>query len=150
MTTYQRESFEAVFPEALPLLEAHWQELGSAPEEALNVNLPLYQQADANESLRVFTARLDGKLVGYSAIFVHNGIHCAHQKQATQDVFYVMPEYRGGMIGTRLIKTAEECLWCEEVQVTYQHTNVKNMLLGRLLEALGYEPDSIVYKKRLT
>ena len=150
MTTYQRESFEEVLPEALPLLEAHWQELNNLPGEPLNVNLPLYQQADASDGLRIFTARDDGKLVGYSAIFVHQGMHCNHQKQATQDVFYVMPEYRGGMVGTRLIKTAEVCLEGEDVQLAYNHSNVKNMLLGRLLEALGYEPVSIVYQRRLT
>lgn len=150
MTTYQRESFDEVLPEALPLLEAHWQELNNTPGEPLNVNLALYQQADANGGLRIFTARNEGKLVGYSAVFVHQGMHCSHQKQATQDVFYVTPEYRGGMLGTRLIRIAEECLEGEDVQLAYNHANVKNMLLGRLLEALGYEPVSVVYQRRLT
>ncbi len=150
MTTYQRETFKNVLPEAMPLLEAHWFELNNSPGVPLNANVDLYQQAEDNNGLLVFTARDNGKLVGYSAVFVHQGMYCVQQKQATQDVFYVVPECRGGMIGARLIRFAENELKNQDVQLVYNHSNIKNMLLGRLLEVLGYEPVSVVYQRRLT
>lgn len=146
---YHVERFDDVYPEAHPLLLAHWQELNNDPGSELLSNEALYRQAEANNGLLILTARDEGKLVGYSAIFVHQGLHNAAQKQATQDVFYVVPEYRGGMTGTRLIHLAEETLRVESVELVYNHCNMKNPLLGRLLEALGYKPVSVIYQRRL-
>ena len=150
INVYQQEIFAEVLPEAMPLLEAHWQELNNTPGVPLDINLDMYAQAHTAGSLRVFTARKSGNatLIGYSAVFVHRGLHNS-QNQATQDVFYVVPECRGGMVGTRLIKFAEDELRREGVQLAYTHSNVKNSLLGRLLMLLGYEPVSITYQRRL-
>ena len=150
INVYQQEIFADVLPEAMPLLEAHWQELNNTPGVPLDINLDVYAQAHSAGSLRVFTARKSSNatLIGYSAVFVHRGLHNS-QQQATQDVFYVVPEQRGGMVGTRLIKFAEDELRREGVQLAYTHSNVKNSLLGRLLMLLGYEPVSITYQRRL-
>lgn len=146
---YQQEAFVDVLPEAMPLLEAHWLELNNTPGVPLDVNLDVYEHAQSMGGLRVFTARgSNNVLIGYSCVFVHRGLHNA-QQQATQDVFYVVPEHRGGMVGTRLIKFAEDELRREGVQLAYTHSNIKNSLLGQLLMLLGYEPVSITYQRRL-
>jgi GNAT superfamily N-acetyltransferase len=77
-------------------------------------------------------------------------VHCVDEWQATQDVFYVSPEYRGGMVGTRLIRLAEEHFAVMGIHLVFNHTNLKDMKLGHLLEFLGYEPISIIYQKRIS
>ena len=148
-TTYQRETFAEAYPDAKPLLEKHWEELNTSHGEPFNANLAVYEYTEKEGTLMIFTARDEGDLIGYSAVFIHQGLHCMGQKQATQDVFYVSPEHRGGMVGTRLIHTAEKHLKEAGVELMMHHSNIKNMLLGKLLEALGYEPIAVNYQRRL-
>ena len=149
MTTYQRETFEEAYKDALPLLEKHWAEISSNLDIALDVNVEAYRLSEKSNLLRIYTARDEGVMVGYVAIFVHKGLHYQQSLQATQDVFYVDPEHRGKMMGLRLIKFVEDNLRKEGVQVICQHVKIKHPALGRLLERSGYTAVERIYQRRL-
>jgi len=149
MTTYQRESFEEAYPDAMPLLMLHWKEISSNLDIALDVNVEAYRTSEANNLLRIYTARDNGVMLGYVAVFVHKGLHYQQSLQATQDVFYVDPRHRGKMLGLRLIKFVENQLKEEGVQVLCQHVKIKHPALGYLLERSGYTAVEKIYQRRL-
>jgi GNAT superfamily N-acetyltransferase len=148
MTTYQRETFDEAYTDALPMLEAHRIEI-SDNDVPLDVNVKAYQQSEKLGLLRIYTARNDRGMVGYAAMFIHRGLHNQDNLQAAQDIFYVDPEWRGGMVGTRLLKFVEDQLRREGVQIVYQTVKIKHPMLGQLLERSGYTATETVYQRRL-
>lgn len=148
-TTYQRETFAEAYPDAKPLLEKHWAEISSNLDIALDVNVEAYEASEKGDMLRVYTAREDGVMVGYVALFVHKGLHYQQSIQATQDVFYVDPDHRGKMLGVRLIKYVEGQLKGEGVQIITQHVKLKHPALGMLLERSGYTAVEKLFQKRI-
>ena len=149
MTTYQRESFEEAYKDAAPLLIKHWAEISSNLDIALDVNVEAYVLSEANNLLRIYTARDEGVMLGYVALFIHRGLHYQQSVQATQDVFYVDPDHRGKMLGIRLIRFMEDQLRKEGVQIIHQHVKLKHPALGRLLERSGYTAVEKIYQRRL-
>ena len=149
MTTYQRETFDEAYTDALPLLQKHWSEISDNLDIALDVNVVAYKASEANDLLRIYTARDEGRMVGYVAVFIHKGIHYQQRIQATQDVLYINPEHRGKMLGIRLLKFMESQLKEEKVQIIYQHVKIKHPALGDLLERIGYTAVEKTYSRRL-
>jgi phage terminase large subunit len=146
----QRESFADVIDEALPLLHRHWREVSHYPDIPLEVNRAGYAALCASNLLRIYTARENGKLVGYAVYVVGKNAHYhGSPNQAKQDVFYVDSNRRGVMLGIRLVRFADEMMRAEGVQVVYQHVKLAHPALGRILERAGYEPIETIYGRRL-
>lgn len=145
----QRERFAAVIDEALPLLQRHWQEVTHYSDIPLDIDRPGYERIDQAGLLRIYTARDDGKLVGYAAYVVGKNSHYRASLQARQDVIYVASNLRGAWIGSKLVKYADAMLAHEGVQVVYQHVKLAHPALGRILERAGYEPIETIYGRRL-
>lgn len=149
MTTFQRETFDEAYPDAGPLLLKHWAEISSNPDE-LEVDTEAYRQCEKLGMLRVYTARNEGLLVGYTAMFVHKGLHYRQSVQAIQDVFYVDPSRRGRMLGKILLNFADNQLFNEGVSIIYRSNKVQHPTLGKLLAHEGYASIENVYQRRVT
>lgn len=147
--TLARESFSAWFVEALPILRCHWQELGQWPDIPLDVNLAAFQRLEAGGALRLYTARLDGKLVGYALYVLQRSLHYRYML-AIEDVFYVERSRRGAYTGMRLLKYADEQLRADGVDVVTHHVKLAHPMLGKLCEKIGYEPVETLWARRLT
>lgn len=145
---YQREAFVDVFDELGPLLESHYLEIAHYQDIPLDVDVEAYAAVDRVGFLRIFTARDDGAIIGYCAFVVKNSLHYRGSKQASQDVLYLDPDYRGLEHGSGLIEFCDEQLRAEGVQVVYQHVKHKHDF-GPLLKYLGYEPIETIYGRRL-
>ena len=150
---YQRESIAAVRDEVAPLLEKHWAEVAHYKDVPLDVDYSLYEEIERAGILRIYTARIHSpgmeghkQLVGYLAAMVRFNGHYKGSLQATQDVLFVDPAWRG--CGGELIRHAEEELRLEGVQVLYQHVKAASTA-GRLMEHIGYELVDLLYAKRL-
>lgn len=146
--TYALESIESVWDEIQPLLEAHYVEIAHYPDIALAPDYGRYRTAQRLNKLRIFTARVGGRLVGYAIFFLDHHHHYKESFQAQQDILFVLPDYRGSMVGARLIRYAEDLLREEEVQVVLHHCKAKHDL-GPLFERLGYELMDLIYVRRL-
>jgi len=133
--------------EVLPLLGNHHEEIEHYKDLEINVGWGVYQKlADAGK-VKIYTARRDGVLVGYAVFVITPNLHYSVW-QAVQDVFYVDPGERGAMLGTKLIKFAEECLTKLEIQSIYHSVNVVHDF-GPLLKRQGYIHTENIYTKRI-
>jgi L-amino acid N-acyltransferase YncA len=144
-----RETFRDVFDEAVPLLVKHWREIASFQDIPLDVDVPRYLAIEDAGNLRVFTVRVDGRLVGYACFIVAPNAHYKGSLQAVQDVLYVERTARGAMHGLRLVRHCDEALAAEGVQVVTQHVKLAHPTLGVIAQRCGYEPVETIYAKRL-
>lgn len=117
--TFARESMSQVMGEIRPLLEAHWQEIAQFPDIPLDPDYEQYARAEAAGQLRIYSARAES-LVGYAIYIVGPAWHYRQSLQARQDILFLLPEYRRGRTGLKLIQYTEEQLQAEGVQVVYQ------------------------------
>lgn len=151
---YARESLtQELWDEILPLLHAHYHEVAHFKDMELNPHLSKYEQIQANDGLRIYTARLaDNVLVGYMVAFVARSLHYADHIFANQDILFVAKEHRGSRIGVDLIKYAHSRLRADDnVSTLYQHCKAKSELnIGPMLERLlHYELVDLIYAIRL-
>lgn len=143
-----RERLQDWFDEGMPLFEKHYKEVSHYQDIPLDINREQYFAIENAGVVRTYTAREDGKLIGYAIYFLKPNIRYQTSLQAVQDVLFVDPDHRG--IGRRLIKYADDQLKLEGVQVVYHHVKNKPELnFGPLLERMGYELVDLIYAKRL-
>jgi GNAT superfamily N-acetyltransferase len=126
--TYQVEKYDDVINEIWPMLEAHYLEICTDQHvKPFDPDLDRYQVMEDQGMLRIFTARrgwraadigtgelIDGlehpggQLIGYFVSVILPGLHYQQTLMAINDIMYIMPEYRGGTCGYRLLKLATE------------------------------------------
>jgi hypothetical protein len=76
MISFQQESLVTTKEDARPLLEKHWEEI-ALNKDVIKLNPDWDAYADLEDAgiLKIFTARSDGKLIGYFVVFVKAHIH---------------------------------------------------------------------------
>lgn len=148
MIEFARENLESVRSEIEPLLEAHWHEVAHYLDIKLNPDWEFYSLIEEDNRLRLFTARDDGRLIGYAVFFVGPNRHYKDSIQAVQDVIFLHPEYRGAKLGAKLILFADEQCKSENIQVIYHHIKAAHDF-GPLLVSCGYELVDLIFAKRL-
>lgn len=138
---YAREEYsDALVDEIGPLLVRHWHEVAHYADIPLAPRWDRYRALADTGALRVYTARIDGQLVGYSVHFVAPSLHYGTALTASEDLVFVAPEYRKGRLGYGLIQFADAQLRADGVQVGYRHVKLKPDLdFSPLLERMGYE-----------
>ena len=147
MVTFQQEKATERKEEVKPLIEAHWAEVAPDRDIALDPDWDAYAAAEQHDTLRTYSVRDDGKLVGYALFFVHPDQHSKGSKVATNDLLYVDPEHRTGF-GAGFILWCNSQLRAEGVQVVRQHVTLLRDF-GRALEALGYTMNGTLWSRRL-
>ena len=117
-----REYLADCIDDILPLLEVHYAEVGfthrgRAGPIPLDLDWDAYRNLEALGILRGYTARLEGKLIGYAAFVVAaSNLHHKHLKYASLDVLSVVPAHRG-LTGSRLMAYCERELRAEGVRM---------------------------------
>lgn len=149
MITLQRERSSDLWPEIMPLLIEHKDEIAHYQNIELDPDQLAYDQCEMMGMLRCYTARLNGVLVGYACFFVKHNMHYSKSLQAVQDVLFVTKPHRHGRVGYRLIKFSEEQLQSEGVQVVYQHLKCNRPETIMLFHKMGYEDIDLIVAKRL-
>jgi GNAT superfamily N-acetyltransferase len=147
--TYRQEFLAEAYDEAQQLLEMHWQEIALNKDAIkLNPDLAQYEEAEKAGCLRIFTARDDGRLVGYFALLVQRSLHYQDHAFANNDVIFLHPDYRKGHAASKLIKFAVECLAHDGVSMVFINTKTHRPF-DVLLKRLGFNHIENVYAKRL-
>lgn len=146
---YQQEFLCGVIEEAKPMLEEHWREIAINKDVIkLNPDWDAYIELERKNSLKIFTAREDGKLIGYFVVIVRSHIHYKDHLFAVNDIIYLSPKYRKGYTGAKLIKFAEKCLKEDGVSVFVINTK-RHKPFDKLLDWLGFNHVENVYSKLL-
>ena len=145
-TEFGTANVEAIWPEIYPLFVKHWEEIAHYKNIPLEPDYEKYKEIEKVGMLRIFTAREDGKLIGYCVYFINHNLHYKSTIQALQDVLFVQKEKRG--FGMKFIKWCDEQLKNEGVNVVHQHIK-KAHNFGPMLERIGYELVDLIYARRL-
>ena len=149
MTTYQRETIATIREEIEPMLAAHHAETAVFGDEfPLAPNLAAYERLEQLGMLRVYSAR-NPHLIGYSVCFVTTSMH-RQVVEASEDLLYVLHEYRGKTVGVRLMRFVEASLAAEGVQLLARRSKAcADLSIGAMLEHMGYVGVETVYCKRI-
>lgn len=146
-TKFKEEVAADLIDEIKPLIEDHYKEVALYQDNIpLKPDFDKYVELNENGMLRIFTARREGKLIGYFLVVVMPHLHYKENVFAMNDIIYVEPSKRGGMVAYRLIKYVEKVLKDEGVSVLMINMKTSNMF-SRLLEGLGFTNTELVYTK---
>lgn len=110
MITCAVELFPPFLEEVKPILPAHYKELALWQDKVpLDPDYDAYLKMDAAGQVLLIAARKDGELIGYFIGFIRRHIHYKSWLVCGMDIFYVLPEHRGG-VGKKLFRAVEaEC-----------------------------------------
>ena len=149
MIRYQQEFLADCWDDAQELIQLHWEEIALNKDFiALNPDIAAYENAEMEGVLRIFTARDDGRLVGYFAVLVTHSLHYMDHTFAHNDVIFIRQDYRKGWTASNLIRFSEQCLTQDGVSVLFINTKVHKPF-DILLRRLGYRHIENLYSKRL-
>ncbi|MBK3774770.1 hypothetical protein GAY31_11445 [Azospirillum brasilense] len=151
MLTFQEETFSSAIEEIKTLMHGHWEEVASNKDTAfLEPNWDSFTKLEEAGALYVLTARDDGALVGYIIHVVVRPLHYASRVTAHDDAHYLLPAYRKGMNGIKMIKAAEDMLKRAGVNSIAYHSKAREDInKGPVFQRLGYKPEEIIYKKEI-
>lgn len=149
--TYQVEKWGDFVNDGEALFPSHYKELARDQEVIkLDINYALYEDAEKRGIGHIATVRADSKLVGYAILGVMPHLHYKSAGlMAMIDVYYLLPEYRRGGIGAKMILFTLETLKAKGVTKVYWSTKV-HLDHGELLEAMGFRLSDKVYTKLLS
>lgn len=148
--SFQLESYDDVIEEIEPLLKRHWEEIALYPDIKLDPNYQFYRAANQGGALLIYTARLDGVLIGYAIYFVRpSHPHYQGHGWAVSDIIMVMPEHRTVGVAYGLFNLVECDLRDRKISVMHTNTKTAHPQLAKFLEARGHAKIEISYALRL-
>ena len=146
---FQQEFFSDCYDEAKELLNMHYEEIALNKDFIkLNPSIEQYEDAERLGILKIFTARDEGKIVGYFAVLVTKSLHYQDHLYATNDVIFLHPDHRKGFTASKLINFSIECLVQDGVSMLFMNTKIHKPF-DLLLQRLGFKHVENVYSKRL-
>lgn len=149
MITYQQEFLETCREDCQELIRLHWEEIALNQEKIkLNPDWDSYENLEMNDSLKIFTARDGGELVGYFVVLVGRSLHYKDHIFAENDILYLHQDYRKGYTGIKLIRFAEKCLKEDGVSILKVNTKV-HQPFDSLMSFLKFNLIERVYTKYL-
>ena len=129
------ERIQDIKSELMELLLAHKEEVSLfGADIPLDPDWDTYQILEDRGVLSLFTARIDSRIIGYYAAFITRHLHY-NIKIATNDVLYMVPNYRGKAL--KFFRIVETCLKTEGVQ--YITFNMKpHVDFSKFAEYMGF------------
>jgi GNAT superfamily N-acetyltransferase len=150
--TYQWDSLRRLLDEGIAeVSRKHWEEIAlDKATVPLDTDWNRYLHYESLGAWRVFSARVDGKPVGYICWWIDHHIRYQSTIYATADVFFILPEHRKGMVGYRLFAEAFKALPKPCKVLINEKLHFKDGRVGKLLERLGMKPIEVVYSKYIS
>lgn len=145
---FQEERFVDAWPEFKALAEAHWHETEAYRHGQLfNPDVKRYEQYNDIGFYHLYTARVEGRLVGDVGMYVTESMHTG-VRIATEDTWFLLPEYRKGRNAIRFHQFVEAEMRKHGVVEIMQTAKLGNGA-GRVMEYLGYQHVANQYSKHL-
>jgi GNAT superfamily N-acetyltransferase len=145
--TFQEEGFDAVDEHFFDLFQQHYEEIAWRKDKIkLNPDMEKYKLLADQGLAKMYTARENGELIGYAIWFIVRHMHYKNTLKAMNDILYVAPEKRGGMLGVNLIRHCENELIRLGVHTIGMHIK-KSLDWGYIAERMGFEPVETLYEK---
>lgn len=138
MVEIRQERVADIWREIAKIAEEHWKETEAYRHgQGFNPNWDQYFRYEEMGLYHQFTARHDGKLVGYGGFYVMPSMH-TQRLIGSEDTYFVLPEYRRGRTALNLFKAMEnraKALGAVELTVT---TKVSNPKAELIVQYMGY------------
>ena len=149
VTTYQKEKLSDVMEEMKSLLQVNYEETGIYNDKInLEVMWDQYLKLDELDIIHLVIARKEGEMIGYYACFIQPHLHYASELFSANDTMFILPEYRKGFTGIKLIKEAEKQMRERGVSVMSIHFKTYAPF-DKILERLGWDYSERLYTKYL-
>ena len=150
MITYQSEQFDQCIDEIKPLLHAHYEEISEVKDiTPMDPDYEKYREMAHMGLIRFWTVRNEGVLIGYFITFIMKHPHYKSVTYGLNDVLYLDPAYRGGMVGYKMFRSALHDLKITcGVQVMHVHMKTKHEFRA-LLTKLGFRLTEETWEARL-
>jgi len=149
MIIYREERAEDLVDEIKLHIHNHWEEVEQYKDKIkLNPDFNKYIELDNLGMLHVVTARReqDLKLIGYFISVIMPPLHHKDHLFAVSDIIYIAPEYRGKLLGLKLIKYTEKKL--KEKGVSVLNITMKtHASFEKILERIDFNKQEITYTK---
>jgi GNAT superfamily N-acetyltransferase len=143
------ESVYGVVDEVQDLVQAHYDEIAMHKERIpLAPDWQRYSELEQVGNLVTFTARDEGRLVGYSVFLINQMLHYVTTRLASNDVLFLHKDYRKGMAGVRLIKYSEQQLKERGVDKVVWHIKFHHDFRP-ILHRMGYGDEEVIVGKIL-
>lgn len=143
--TYQVETVKTIQDEGLALLDRHYDEIAQFKEvQKLDPDWDFYYRVEAQDKLWVLTARSGGCLIGYTVMMLSSDPHYRKLMRATEDIHFLLPEYRKGLTGYRMLAKTKQAMK-EKGAHTATFRTKANANHGLLFERLGGVLHDLVY-----
>ena len=144
-----RETYSHAESEVREILPMQWQEMSLNKDTIpLDVDWTFYERAFALGLATIYTARDDGKLVGYIIFFLTPRHPHYNHMWIRDDTVYIHPDYRTGGVATALFDFFEADLSKDGPVVIQIETRAGHEALDHLLKSRGYYDTGHVYGKR--
>ena len=149
MLTAQVESLTDTQEELKPLFPTHWEDLALNKDAVpLDPQYDLYLRRDAAGEVLFVSLRENSKLIGYFVGFIAPGPHYRTCLTGTMDIYYILPEKRGGTKALRLFRCVFQEMKRRGVQRVFMGSKLHKDT-GRLFEAFGLRPVETFYSAML-
>jgi hypothetical protein len=125
--TFQEESWRKVAKEIWTPMLDHWHEVALNQDKIkLAMDYEAYARKEEEGKLATVTARDGSKLAGYATAFIDNHMHYRHTLHGWYDGYYILPEYRNGFNGLKLLGLLEVVCKERKVQKLVAGTKVEH------------------------
>lgn len=137
--------------ELIPVLPLHYEELALHKSSVpLDPQFEFYAAREATGSLMYITLRDGDKLAGYYIGFIGPELHYRSTIENKQDIFYILPEYRGQNGGEVLFKRVQEESLRRGVMRWYVNCKAHHEAFAtKLFEKLGFAKSDVQFSKLL-
>lgn len=147
MITFAREQLRDTWDEGASLIKLNNAETGALATEEFAPDAEKYFQLEDLGMVRLYTARICDKLIGYAIFLIQHHLHYPKTRWAIQDVLFISPEYRG-LGAVRFILWTDDMLRSDGVHIVFRHVSHKRDY-SRTLERLGYGAVETGFMRRL-
>ncbi len=148
MIEFAIEPLETSWAEMVKLAEIHWNETQTYRHfQPFNPSFSRYKQYADIGCFIQFTARDEGRMVGYGGVYIVPSMH-TQATIATEDTWFLLPEYRKGWNAIRFFKFMEAEAK-RRGAIEFSLTTPYALNGGKLCEFLKYTPIATVWSKRV-
>lgn len=139
MIQFTHEKVREVWREVLPLARAQWLEIEEHRHwQGFNPDIERYAKSEDVGIYFHFCARDNGRLVGSAGIYVTRSAH-TQRVIASEDTFYLIPEYRGrGRNIIRFVEFTERFAVAHGAEQFMLTTSLVNLRAERVVQHCGY------------
>lgn len=148
MITYEVGNAKECFNEIQRLFQDHYEEISLLKDYELKPDYARYFSIHEKDMLQVILCKDDNKIVGYIVFFICKHLHYIDCVLATEDIYYLKPEYRKGRTAIKMFKFAEQYLKSLNVDMIKYGTKIHSDNTS-LFEYMGYSFTEKVYTKML-